>query len=252
MHAQGVPSGSGKVNRPMPATDDEIREKYLERAIRELNLLTRDIQACDALPPRRADAGARLRAPAGRHHAAQVRAAAVGDRGGRRLLRPRRRRADEVAAPPADRPARGLRHAVRQVPGPRHLARRPGVPRPRRRGDRDRLAQDHRHDGRGRAVRARRPRRCRWPGPLGRSSARSSRSRRRSRTSTCRTSTARSTTSAPSAPSGRRSGCSATGTPSCRRTERGARRSSCRSTGCAPSEGSRERLIWSVGPDVRV
>ncbi|MGI8800586.1 MAG: uracil-DNA glycosylase family protein [Solirubrobacteraceae bacterium] len=34
----------------MPATDDEIREKYLERAIRELNTLTRDIQACPACP----------------------------------------------------------------------------------------------------------------------------------------------------------------------------------------------------------
>src|SRR6478735_4023775 len=30
----------------MPATDDEIREKYLERAIRELNHFTRDLQAC--------------------------------------------------------------------------------------------------------------------------------------------------------------------------------------------------------------
>jgi len=34
----------------MPATDDEIREKYLERAIRELNTLTREIQGCDACP----------------------------------------------------------------------------------------------------------------------------------------------------------------------------------------------------------
>jgi len=34
----------------VPATDDEIREKYLERAIRELNQLTRDIQDCDACP----------------------------------------------------------------------------------------------------------------------------------------------------------------------------------------------------------
>jgi uracil-DNA glycosylase family 4 len=34
----------------MPATDDEIREKYLERAIRELNLFTRDLQACDRCP----------------------------------------------------------------------------------------------------------------------------------------------------------------------------------------------------------
>jgi uracil-DNA glycosylase family 4 len=34
----------------MPATDDEIREKYLERAIRELNHFTRDLQACSACP----------------------------------------------------------------------------------------------------------------------------------------------------------------------------------------------------------
>jgi uracil-DNA glycosylase family 4 len=34
----------------MPATDDEIREKYLERAIRELNGLTRELQACPHCP----------------------------------------------------------------------------------------------------------------------------------------------------------------------------------------------------------
>ncbi len=34
----------------MPATDDEIREKYLERAIRELNSLTREIQGCRHCP----------------------------------------------------------------------------------------------------------------------------------------------------------------------------------------------------------
>ena len=34
----------------MPATDDEIREKYLERAIRELNSLTRDLQSCPHCP----------------------------------------------------------------------------------------------------------------------------------------------------------------------------------------------------------
>jgi uracil-DNA glycosylase family 4 len=34
----------------VPATDDEIREKYLERAIRELNQLTRAIQGCDHCP----------------------------------------------------------------------------------------------------------------------------------------------------------------------------------------------------------
>ncbi len=34
----------------MPATDDEIREKYLERAIRELNSLTRELQGCPHCP----------------------------------------------------------------------------------------------------------------------------------------------------------------------------------------------------------
>jgi uracil-DNA glycosylase family 4 len=34
----------------MPATDDEIREKYLERAIRELNAFSREVQACAHCP----------------------------------------------------------------------------------------------------------------------------------------------------------------------------------------------------------
>jgi uracil-DNA glycosylase len=34
----------------MPLTDDEIREKYLERAIRELNSLTRELQGCELCP----------------------------------------------------------------------------------------------------------------------------------------------------------------------------------------------------------
>ena len=34
----------------MPATDDEIREKYLERAIRELNAFSREVQACTHCP----------------------------------------------------------------------------------------------------------------------------------------------------------------------------------------------------------
>jgi uracil-DNA glycosylase family 4 len=34
----------------MPATEDEIREKYLERAIREINTLTRDVQECRECP----------------------------------------------------------------------------------------------------------------------------------------------------------------------------------------------------------
>jgi uracil-DNA glycosylase len=35
---------------PMPTTDDEIKEKYLERAIRELNHLTRRLQECSHCP----------------------------------------------------------------------------------------------------------------------------------------------------------------------------------------------------------
>ena len=34
----------------MPATDDEIREKYLERAIRELNAFSREVQSCMQCP----------------------------------------------------------------------------------------------------------------------------------------------------------------------------------------------------------
>jgi uracil-DNA glycosylase family 4 len=50
MHSQGQASGPLKIVRPMPATDDEIRERYLDRAIRELNLLSREIQDCTACP----------------------------------------------------------------------------------------------------------------------------------------------------------------------------------------------------------
>jgi uracil-DNA glycosylase len=34
----------------VPATDDEIREKYLERAIRELNAFARELQTCTQCP----------------------------------------------------------------------------------------------------------------------------------------------------------------------------------------------------------
>ena len=50
MHAEGSPAEPLKPAAPMPATDDEIREKYLERAIRELNALTREVQACEHCP----------------------------------------------------------------------------------------------------------------------------------------------------------------------------------------------------------
>jgi uracil-DNA glycosylase len=57
MHAGGAASGPSKrahiaardgVN--VPATDDEIQEKYLERAIRELNELTHRLQECSHCP----------------------------------------------------------------------------------------------------------------------------------------------------------------------------------------------------------
>ena len=49
-------SGKGAAREPskrsgrVPATDDEIQEKYLERAIRELNQLTRELQECEQCP----------------------------------------------------------------------------------------------------------------------------------------------------------------------------------------------------------
>src|SRR5246500_266422 len=50
MHAQGQPDGPSNPSGAMPVTDDEIREKYLERAIRELNSFTRELQACPHCP----------------------------------------------------------------------------------------------------------------------------------------------------------------------------------------------------------
>jgi uracil-DNA glycosylase len=50
MQSQGPDPGASNLGPSMPATDDEIREKYLERAIRELNALTRELQDCQACP----------------------------------------------------------------------------------------------------------------------------------------------------------------------------------------------------------
>src|SRR5262249_30327099 len=53
MHRAGgkgaVPAPSKKAVQ-MRSTDDEIREKYLERAIRELNQVSREIQECPHCP----------------------------------------------------------------------------------------------------------------------------------------------------------------------------------------------------------
>ena len=50
MHGEGDAREPSNPGPPVPATDDEIREKYLERAIREMNALTRDIQTCRHCP----------------------------------------------------------------------------------------------------------------------------------------------------------------------------------------------------------
>ena len=48
--ASGAPGGGRERRDPLPTTDDEIQEKYLERAIRELNQLTRRLQECSHCP----------------------------------------------------------------------------------------------------------------------------------------------------------------------------------------------------------
>ncbi|HYH61161.1 MAG TPA: uracil-DNA glycosylase family protein, partial [Solirubrobacterales bacterium] len=48
--AAGGESPSEKRLTAVPVTDDEIQEKYLERAIRELNTLTRRLQECSHCP----------------------------------------------------------------------------------------------------------------------------------------------------------------------------------------------------------
>jgi uracil-DNA glycosylase family 4 len=50
MHGQGQAIDRSKETRRMQITDDQIREKYLERAIRELNILTHEIHGCTACP----------------------------------------------------------------------------------------------------------------------------------------------------------------------------------------------------------
>jgi uracil-DNA glycosylase family 4 len=51
MHRQGARRGPEKLQAAVsPTTDDEIREKYLERAIRELNELGHDLAGCGDCP----------------------------------------------------------------------------------------------------------------------------------------------------------------------------------------------------------
>jgi uracil-DNA glycosylase len=50
MHAKGADQAAKKSSRAVQSTDDEIKEKYLERAIRELNHLSRELGACEHCP----------------------------------------------------------------------------------------------------------------------------------------------------------------------------------------------------------
>ena len=50
MQAKGQRQESSNRGAWMPATDDEIREKYLERAIREINALGHEIHECELCP----------------------------------------------------------------------------------------------------------------------------------------------------------------------------------------------------------
>jgi hypothetical protein len=170
-----------------------------------------------ALPPRQADAGARLRSPAGGHLHAQAGADGGGDRGGRRLLRPLWQRADEKLQAARHRSVGRLRHALRQMPDRRARPRRPGVRRPPGRGDRDRAAEDPRRHGRAGAADPQRPA---GPALTADRAARgtSSRSPRRSTLSTCPTSTTPSTRREPSSASGGPSRRWAFGTTICRLT----------------------------------
>ena len=164
---------TGRTIRPMPATDDEIQEKYLERAIRELNQLTHRLQECSHCPRGSLMPVLGSGPSAGRRDAAQVRADGGGDRGGRRVLRPQRQRADEELQAARDRPARRLRDALREVPDRRSFACRRGMRRARDRGDRDRPAALRRRHGGARARDAQRPRPAAVPRARGRARPRS-------------------------------------------------------------------------------
>ncbi len=50
MQARGAERAPSNSSARMPATDDEIREKYLERAIRELNQFAHGVQGCEHCP----------------------------------------------------------------------------------------------------------------------------------------------------------------------------------------------------------
>ena len=159
----------------MPATDDEIREKYLERAIRELNTLTRELQACELCPR-----GNLMPVLGSGHPQADV------------MLLKYAPTASEVEEGVAfyGRAGTALMKALQRLqidplavygtlcvkcPVERPVARRPRLHRARARGDRDRPAEDDRRRWASEALR-----RARRPPGAARAPARAARSARSS------------------------------------------------------------------------
>ena len=156
--AKGAAPVPSKKSPTVPVTDDEIREKYLERAIRELNHLTHELQDCPHCPR-----GKLMPVLGSGHPQADVFMVKHSprrrrDRRGRRLLRPARQRADEKLQAAGDRPAGRLRDALRQVPDRRARPGRRRVLAAAGRGARDRAAENRRRHGRACAARPQPPR----------------------------------------------------------------------------------------------
>ena len=169
--ADGSESGPG--GPTVPTTDDEIQEKYLERAIRELNQLTHRLQECSHCPR-----GNLMPVLGSGHPQADIMllkfaptAAEIEE--GVAFYGRSGQRADEELQAARDRPARRLRDALRQVPGLRPGAGGGRVHRAGGRGDRDRPAALHRRHGRAGARDAERARACRCRASSSRRSARS-------------------------------------------------------------------------------
>ena len=141
MHSQGQArravqsEGDAGHRRRDPREVPRARDPRAERVLRASSRPARTARAAQLMPVLGSGH------PAGRHLPDQVLGAAVRGRGGRRVLRPHRQRADEVAQAAADRPAGGLRDAVRQVPGRRPGDGRPGLRGAAGRGARDRLSR---------------------------------------------------------------------------------------------------------------
>ena len=92
-------------------TTDEIYKRYLDKAIKEILRLEHEVAEAAAGAPVAQPTGH----PLGTIFLLKYGPQAPGAAGGRRLPRPRRARAQAVARAAARRPARGVRHELRQV-----------------------------------------------------------------------------------------------------------------------------------------